>query len=111
MAEYRITFAATAANIQQIQKKVKDVFGVDITPQIVKVNHPNNRFERLAEAESLVEEAKEQVSSLKSDLEEQRDNLPENLSNSERASELDNNISELEQLESSLEDVTFPELQ
>lgn len=108
MASYRITIMGiTAANIKQLEKKVKEAFGEEFAAQVTKQDPARSRADRLAEADSDVENAKGVVQELKDELEEWQSNLPENLQSGSKNDELQEAIDGLEEISSNLENVDF----
>jgi len=77
------------------------------------MSKPKSRAERFSAALDIVADAKSQIEELRDELQNWLDGMPENLQASSKADELDNAISELDGVISSLEDaegasVEFP---
>jgi len=64
-----------------------------------------SRADRFKEAIANVSMAAMEINSLKDELEQWRDNMPENLQGGEKYEQLDEAISELEEISDALEDV------
>lgn len=73
---------------------------------VEKIKRRQSRADRLADAASLVGDAKGEVESLKQELEDWRDNMPESLQGGSKHDELEEAISELLELEEQLEQVS-----
>jgi hypothetical protein len=109
MPRYNLRVNVTAANIAQVRKMLA---AHDLAGAVEKVNLNASRADRLSDCESAVGDAASEVESLKEELQEWRDNLPENMQSGEKASALDNAISELDDIYSNLDgirwEVEFP---
>ena len=110
MANYKVSFTIEGARFSSIDKEVKKHFP---EAHVEKVEHKTSRADRLAEAESLVDDAKSIVEELKDEMEQWRDSIPENLQGGDKyaeveqaSDELDNIISEMENLD--FGSVSFP---
>jgi hypothetical protein len=107
MASYVIKVRATAANIRQLQAKLESV-GLSVPEATVqKVERNPSRADQLAEAETLVDEARGIIQGLKEGLEEWKSNMPESLQNGDKASEIDDAMSQLDELETGLDNLDF----
>jgi hypothetical protein len=90
-------------------RKLAEVFGdqgisvLDIKAEVL----PRSRADRLAAAESLVQDAASEVESLKDELQDWYDNLPENFQQGEKGSALEENIDYLDTLQDELESADF----
>lgn len=106
MASYEIILRVPGNRIDAVLKKAKEAFGEDF--QIVrKVDPSSSRADRLSDVEADVQSAATSVEELKGELEEWKENLPENLQQGGKADELDDAISQLEQIQSELESIDF----
>ena len=103
MARYKVTL--TAASSLALKAKLKKL-GID-DAKIEKIDNPSSRADRLREAESNFEEAKSQVEELKEEMEIWRDSLPENLQNGDKASQIEDCISALEDISGNMDSVDF----
>lgn len=116
MAQYEITLNIKGGNIVSIQKKLAGLLGVDEgTVHARRVPDLDTRSERFAHAMELVSTANGIVQDLKGELEEWRDNMPEGLQNGGKHDELEEAISNLEEVESQLDEaenasVDFPSM-
>ena len=106
MARYQIKMAVNGNNIKSVQKKLAEQFPEAVV-QVEKVNDSPSRADRLAEAEGDFENAKSIVSELKEEMENWRDSLPENLQSSDKASQIEEAISNLEEIESNMDQCEF----
>ncbi len=70
-------------------------------------HRPGSRANRLAEAESTVDDVKTTVEELKDELQQWLDGLPENLQSGSKADELNEAIQELETIQEALEGLDF----
>lgn len=107
MPRYKITITTDGSNIGAIQKACKAAFGQDISYQAEKIQRGPSRADRLSDAEGLVAEAKGIVEELKDEMDAWKEGMPENLQNSDKASEVDDAVSELESLYEALDGVSF----
>lgn len=112
--QFMVRVIVTAANRESLQKKLAAALGEDIVAaQFSKLSRNPSRGEQLADAASLVDEAKGIVEDLKDQMQNWKDSIPENLQDGDKASEVDEAISALETIESELDsvrmdDVSFP---
>jgi DNA repair ATPase RecN len=65
----------------------------------------NIRRKKLKESKKMIENAIMIITDVENEEQESRDNLPDSLQDSQRASDMDDNISELEEIISNAEDV------
>ncbi len=110
MANYKVHLNVTAAMKASVEKKLRQAFGNQaegVTWNVEKVKNATTRADRLGEAEALVEDAKGQVEELRSEMEEWRDSVPENLQGSDKYSSIEECISQLEDIESNLDQCDF----
>ena len=109
MVTYTITISSKGlreASVNNAVKKLESTFeGASVSSS--KYEPPESRADRLAEAESKVQDAISEVESLKDELQEWYDNLPENFQQGEKGSQLEEAISSLEDLGSNLEGCDF----
>lgn len=105
--KYRLTLLVEAANINSVEKKIKDNFGDAVLKSLKKVDLPNSRSERLNDAHKKVEEAREEVESLKQELEDWYDNLPDSFQNGEQGEGMQEAIDGLQELETELDSLDF----
>jgi hypothetical protein len=104
MATYKFEITKDHARGETIKKMLEEKgFSVIMT----KVEPPKSRADRLAVAESLVSEAASIVEELRDEMEEWQGNLPENLQSSDKASQIEDAISNLDSLQSELEGLDF----
>lgn len=107
MADYIVTLTVDAARLESVQKKLREAFGKDSEAKVEKIKHATSRADRLSEAESSFEDAKVIVDELKDEIQNWLDGLPENLQNGSKADELNECISELDDLSNNLENCDF----
>jgi hypothetical protein len=107
MAKYRVTITTDGTNIKAVQKACKEAFGADISAQVEKIERNPSRSDRLSDAEGAAEDARLMVEELRDELQGWRDNLPENVQDGNKASELDDAISALEEIISNMESLDF----
>lgn len=110
MANYTVKLTVEAGRIDALQAKLKRMFP-EASAYVDKVKRNPSRADRLSEAESYVEDAKSVVGELKGEMENWRDTLPENLQSSDKATQIDDAISNLEELESNLEQCDFSSIE
>ena len=104
--EYIVTLRVAAARIKTIQKQAEQAFG-EMLLNVEKDDPGTSRAYRLAVAEGQVESAKDTVEELKDELQSWRDNLPENFQYGTKADELEEAISNLEDLAGQLDGSNF----
>ena len=107
MASYKIELTVEEANIKTVEKKLREHFGAAAAKSARKIERRTSRADRLAEAESSVNEATAEVESLKDELQDWYDNLPENFQQGDKGSELEEAISQLGEIQDALEAVDF----
>lgn len=110
---FRVTIVVTAANIVSLRKKAAAAFGEEATEVAFrKVKLDASRADRLDKIAADVADAAGTVEELKEELEQWKESLPENLQDGDKASELDEAISQLEDIHQALDgiefDVAFP---
>lgn len=106
MASYKIVLHVEASRIDTLRKKVAEAFP-ECTAQVEKMEFDKSRADRLASAEASFEDAKNEVSELKDEMQNWLDSLPENLQQGSKASEIEDCISALEDIESNMDGVDF----
>ena len=111
---YEIKGTASAAQLRTVQAALKKL-DPDCEWSIVKIERDPSRADQLAEAAQMVRDAQGIVEDLKDQVEGWKDNLPENLQNGDNASELDECVSALDGIYSTLDEaenemcqVSFP---
>lgn len=106
---YKVEYLFTAMSIEDAKQKLAGPVHKEIMAtlqRIPKKGHAS-RAERLSQAESLFEDAKSQIEDLKSEIEEWKNNLPENLQGGDKASQLEECESALEEIMSNMDNVEF----
>jgi predicted RNase H-like nuclease (RuvC/YqgF family) len=100
---------------EEAKKKAAEEAKLDpVVTEVKKMSKKNpSRRERFEHVQSLIADALAQTEELKGELEEWKDNLPENLQNGSKAQELEDAISNLDELIDALNtaegvDVDFP---
>ena len=106
MANYWVKIRVDGNNINTVKKMIEKAFPNEVW-QVEKINLSPSRADRLSEAEGMVEDAKGIVEELKSEIEEWKDNLPENLQGGDKATQLEECVSALEDVEGNLDQVDF----
>jgi DNA repair exonuclease SbcCD ATPase subunit len=116
LPQYRVRLVVEGKRLTSVKKQLRTMFPA-LSPddiEVEKIDGRASRMDRLCEAISLVNDAKETVDELAQELQEWHDNLPGNLQSGEKASELEEAINSLESLSSELEninwDVEFPSM-
>jgi hypothetical protein len=108
--QYHVTLTVEGSQKDTILGVAKSLFSKQLVG-VELVRHGGSRAEDLDRAFELVEEAKDIVGELKGDLEEWKESLPDNFRD-QKEEELDSAISELEDIENSLninfDNVEFP---
>lgn len=98
------------AGVQKLVDKLKTEYGEDVAVHVHKKNRPESRQERFAEATGLIEEGKAEVESLRDELQEWKDGMPENLQNGSKAEEIDEAITQLEEVIDKAEEISGTEV-
>lgn len=106
MARYRIVLYTSGTNINKVRQKVQEMFS-EQEAAVNRVDPTVTRADRLADAESERDSALATVESLKEELQEWLDGMPENLKNGSKAEEIQEAITQLEEIESSLSGIDF----
>lgn len=115
MPQFTVTLPK-GSRADALEKFLKEKYK-GITVSIRRDDPPESRADRLAVAESYVEDAKADVECLRDELQDWRDNLPENLQSGSKADELDEAVSALDTIIDSLDSaagefssVSFPSM-
>lgn len=105
---YKLAGTVEAKSIDEARKAAKKL-GKNANVTVDKVPAPKqlSRADRLAEAEQLAQQAKEIVDELKDELQSWHDNLPENFQNGDKGNELEEAVSQLEEINNNLESADF----
>ena len=106
MPKYKIVIHVDSTRIDMVKKQCLQAFGKDVTAQVAKVD-VQSRADRLTEAGDWVADAKQVVDDLRGEMQDWRDNMPESLQQGSKADEIDEAISQLEEIHSSLDSVDF----
>lgn len=105
---YRLTGTIEAKSIDDARKAAKKLGkAADVSVEKVPAPKQLSRADRLAEAESLVQQATEIVDELKDELQSWYDNLPDNFRDGHKGSELEEAINQLDDLNNNLESIDF----
>src|SRR3972149_194444 len=107
MARFRITLIFEGSRIDSVRKKVQQFFGDDAVAAVHKVITPTSRADRLFAEANSIEDAAAEIGCLRDELQEWLGNLPEKLQEGSKADELNEAISQLEDLISAIEDLDF----
>lgn len=108
MGTYNVTFRIEAKRIDSLRKKLEGIFGEDqVSFQIEQQKKHESRADRLSHAEGLIGDAGSIIEELKSEMEEWRDSIPENLQGGEKYGDVEEAVSNLEQLHDELEGIDF----
>lgn len=108
MGNYNVTFRIEAKRIDSLRKKLEGIFGEDqVSFQIERQKKYESRADRLGQAEGLISDANSVVEELQNEMEEWRDSIPENLQGGNKYSEIEEAVSNLEQLHDELEGIDF----
>lgn len=119
MPRYNLELSLTAANINVARKtalaSLESAFGAGVTSRIAKVNPSPSRADRLDAVVILIADALSEVESLHEEIEAWKEGLPENLQSGSKADELEECLSQLDELKNSLDEadsacrnVSFP---
>jgi len=111
MARFKIDIEGKGLQTATIEKLV-EAFKKDrnVKASFIKVKEAESRGDRFSEAISLIGDAKSEFESLRDELEEWKSGMPENLQEGQKAQEIDDAISELEECISSAEDLEGKEV-
>lgn len=104
------------ARLEGVEKLVKQALlkgYKEVNIRVYRKDPPESRSDRFSEAQSLAADAKSNAEELRDELQDWHDNLPENLQSGNKADELDEAISSLEEFIEHCEsaestDVSFP---
>lgn len=107
-SHYEITATVDAFKKSSVEKKLREAFGSDVEIfSIEKLQTAESRAERLNGAASMVEDAAGIVEELQGEIQEWLDSVPDNLRDSQKASDLQHTIDNLESLMNELQAVDF----
>lgn len=109
MAKYDVRLMVDGANLKSVQKKLKDIFGIE-GQAVEKIEMRKSRADRLADAEELVGSARIIFEELQGEMQDWYDNIPENLQGSLKANEVLEVAAGLQEIVDSLEGVGFGNL-
>jgi hypothetical protein len=108
--EYEITIRVKAHKLVTVEKKAKETFGNDLR-SLKKISRNTSRAAELDLAEEHFNACKEIVADLKDQMEEWRDNVPDSLQSSEKYSEVESCVDQLQQLEDELDGISFDSIE
>jgi len=116
MASYKVAFTLSGKQIKTVQKDLGKALAklgyADVEPLVTKIERNQSRADRLGEAESLCQNAKDIVEELRDEMESWYDNMPENLQSADKGQQVETAKDELQSLADSLEidfgSVEFP---
>lgn len=117
MARYTLTVTVDAPRQASVEKALRAAFkkleDAHLHWSVVKEKTPESRADRLAEAVSMINDAKGIVEELKNEMESWRDSIPENLQGGDKYSEVDEAATALDEIYNHLDeaenaDVSFP---
>lgn len=116
MSNWRIDISGKGirkASVEKLIEKLRSSLGNGVSINVTNSKPPESRAERLADAMSLVSDARFDVEGLRDELQVWRDNLPENMQSGSKADELDSAIGELDEIMDWMDalegsDVSFP---
>jgi hypothetical protein len=103
---YLVTLKIEGSRLETMSKKAKEAFG-DSLKSVEKCLGISSRADSLDDAQKMFEEVKKIVGGLKDEMEEWRDSIPESLQSGEKASEVEDCVGQLEELEGNLNDISF----
>lgn len=86
------------ATVKRLVKLLQKDLGKEAEVSSRKVEHPTTRAERCSAAFASIADGKSELEALQEELESWRDGMPENLQDGEKAQQLDEAISELEDI-------------
>lgn len=117
MARWQVTISGKGirkATVEKLAEAFKEQYGASCSVHVADATPPESRQDRLEVAMGSVSDAAAEVESLKDELQEWFDNLPENFQQGDKGQELEEAISQLDDLQSNLEncesEVTFPSM-
>lgn len=108
MANWKIEISGKGIRRDQIRKIVdatKEKFGEVVQTSIQDNTPPESRADRFANAMSLVDDAKCEVEALRDELQEWYDNLPENFQQGDKGQQLEEAISNLDEVANNCDSV------
>jgi hypothetical protein len=105
MPNYKVSFNVDGQRIDTVKKKIVTTFGEDAIESLEILNNdaPVSRADRLSDAQAIVE-------GLRDELQEWRDNLPDNMQDGQKAQDLDEAITNLDNVIEAVENVEFPSM-
>lgn len=114
MARYKVEILVDGNNINTVRKQIAVAFPGQET-SVDKINLSPSRADRMADAVSQIEDAKSTLEELRDELQEWHNNLPDNFQQGDKGSQLEQAVSDLETIISSLDeatgtDVEFPSM-
>jgi hypothetical protein len=86
-------------------KRPSKCLGPDVV--VTRIDRNKSRVDRLSDAQSLADDAKSEVEELAGEIESWKDNLPESLQNGEKADQLDECLTGLQEIQEALESVVW----
>lgn len=104
MATYKITLRKKGIKASEIERSLA-MLGATVT--LFKMPDNPSRAERLAQAESLIEEGRSIIEELKDEIDNWKDNLPENLQGSDKYEQLEGCSYSLEEIVGNIEQCDF----
>jgi hypothetical protein len=107
MPKYRIVIKVDGSRVDFVKKQCLTAFGIDISTQVAKIESQPSRTDRLNEAEGWVSDAKGVVEELRGEMEDWKENMPESLQQGSKADDIDECVSQLEEIESMLGNIDF----
>jgi hypothetical protein len=108
MPTYTLTLSVEANRITEVKKKLQGAFGDDVPMhELVKDDTLESRQARFDDAERAVCDCTNTLEELKDELQDWLDNMPENLQGGDKASELEDAISNFDGLIGEIESLDF----
>lgn len=115
MPHYRVSLTVEAGSEPMVRKILASAFSTvqGQTAQVEKLGGKKSRADRLAVAETQIEDAKSIVEELLEEMQSWHDSIPENLQDGGKANEVQEAISALEEIQGALDgadcsSVSFP---
>lgn len=106
MPKYSMRLVVDGTRLDAMQRMAKTYFG-DALVSCTKVDLASSRAQRLALIEQVVADCAADVEELKEEMEEWGDSIPESLQGGGKAEEVEQAISDLEELKDNLEGLDF----